>query len=257
MQAVILAGGTQSTLSDEREGIPKPMIELGGKPLLWHIMKRLSKYGLKEFVICGGYRIDKIKEYFKDFYIYQSDITVDLAQNTIEVHKNKTEDWKVTVVDTGLYSGTGQRISKIENYIEDEDFLVTYGDCLSDINYKELIDVHSKEKKKATITLAKPSGRNQLIPIDSDGEIHYTNQNKTDNDGAWINGDCFIFNRSIFGYLRGNYDLERQLMQELSKEQELSVYRHYGYWTAVETKRELQGAENLWNAGIAPWKVFD
>lgn len=257
MQAVILAGGTQSTLSDEREGIPKPMIELGGKPLLWHIMKRLSKYGLSEFVICGGYRVDKIKEYFKDFYIYQSDITVNLALNTIEVHKNKTEDWKVTVVDTGLYAGTGQRIRMIENYIKGEDFLVTYGDCLSDIDYHELIDIHMEERKKATITLAKPSGRNQLIPIDGDGKIHYTNQNRIDNDGAWINGDCFIFNKSIFGYLRENYDLERKLLQELSKEQELSIYRHYGYWTAVETKRELRGAENLWNAGIAPWKVYD
>lgn len=141
MKAVILAGGMQSTLHSRWEGIPKPMVEIGGKPLLWHIMKHFSKYGWNEFIICGGYRIDLMKEYFMDFYIYQSDITVNLQNNTVEVHKKKTEDWKVTVVDTGLYSSTGQRVSMIQKYIEDEELVIVYGDCLSDINMEEMYQV--------------------------------------------------------------------------------------------------------------------
>ena len=253
MQVVILAGGAQSTLNDEREGIPKPMVDLGGKPLLWHIMKQFSKQGFKEFIVCGGYHVDMIKEYFQDFYIYESDITVDLANNTIEVHKNKTEDWKVTVVDTGLFSSTGQRVSMIEKYIKEDMFLVTYGDCLSNIDFRELIETHCRSNKEATMTMVKPTGRSQLLPIDENGVFRYTEQNTTPNDTAWINADCFAFNKKIFSFLQGNYDLERQLLRVLSEKNELAVYRHYGYWTAIETKRDFVAAENLWNAGMAPW----
>lgn len=253
MKIVILAGGMQSTLNDEREGIPKPMIDIGGKPLLWHIMKQFSQYGFSEFVICGGYHVDKIKEYFQDFYIYESDITVDLATNTIEVHKNKTEDWKVTVVDTGLFASTGQRVSLIEKFIKEDAFIVTYGDCLSDINFDALLETHYKERKTATLAMAKPGGRNRLLPISEDGSIKYTDQAIPMNDTAWINADCFVFNKNVFSYLQGNYDLEKQLFMTLSERDELAVYKHHGYWTAIETKRDLVSAENLWNAGIAPW----
>lgn len=252
MKVVILAGGLQSTISNEREGLPKPMVELGEKPLLWHIMKHFSKYGLTEFIICGGYKVDTIKEYFKDFYIYESDITVDLKNNSIEVHKKRTEDWKVTVVDTGLFSATGQRVSMVEKYVEG-DFLVTYGDCLSDIDIQSLVDAHYREKKLATIALVKPSGREQLLPIDADGKLSFGDVTKKENDNAWINGDCFVFSKKIFNYLIGNYDLEKELFRKLTALQQVAMYKHYGFWTAIETKRDLVEAENLWNAGIAPW----
>ena len=253
LKIVILAGGTQSTLNDEHEGIPKPMIDLGGKPLLWHIMKQFSQHGFKHFIVCGGYHVDKIKEYFQDFYIYESDITVDLATNTIQVHKNKTEDWKVTVVDTGVFSLTGQRVSMIEKYIEEDAFIVTYGDCLSDIDLRELLEEHCRGNKEATMTMAKPRGRSRLLPIDVNGVLRYTGQEVVQNDTAWINADCFVFNKQIFRFLQGNYDLEKHLLKVLSEKDKLTVYRHNGYWTAIETRRDLVAAENLWNAGIAPW----
>ena len=253
MKVVILAGGMQSSINDEREGIPKPMIDIGGKPLLWHIMKYFSCFGLNEFIICGGYRVDMIKEYFMDYYIYASDITVDLQTNTIEVHKEKTEDWKVTVVDTGVFSSTGKRVSMIHKYIDEENFIVTYGDCLSDIDILEMIESHDMDGKIATIAMAKPTGRNQLLPIDDGGVLHYKQYGETINETAWVNADCFIFNKRVFDYLAGNYDLEKQLFIKLSEKQHLSTYQHRGYWTAIETKRELVAAENLWNAGIAPW----
>lgn len=254
MKVVILAGGMQSTLNDEREGIPKPMIDIGGKPLLWHLMKHFSKYGLNEFIVCGGYHVDKIKEYFQDFYIYESDITVDLATNTIQVHRKKTEDWKVTVVDTGLFSSTGQRVSMIRDFITEDSFMVTYGDCLSDMDLTALIEVHHKGGKVATMAMAKPSGRSQLLPIDEDGVMRYAGNGAVPpNDMAWINADCFVFDRRVFHYLQGNYTLEQQLLVALSEKGELGVYRHHGYWSAIETKRDLVKAENMWNAGIAPW----
>uniref|UniRef100_N2AGY2 Glucose-1-phosphate cytidylyltransferase n=1 Tax=Eubacterium plexicaudatum ASF492 TaxID=1235802 RepID=N2AGY2_9FIRM len=253
MKAVILAGGMQSTLHNEREGIPKPMVEIGGKPLLWHIMKHFSEYGVYEFVICGGYRVDLIKEYFMDFYIYQSDITVDLQSNAIEIHKKKTEDWKVTVVDTGVFSSTGRRVGMIQNYIQENDFLVTYGDCLSDINISELLDTHFQNGKTATVAVAKPAGRNSLLPIDREGNIRYGKEMKQENGAAWVNADCMVLRRDAFAYLQGNYDLEKQLFVKLSERKQLASYKHKGYRTAIETKRDLAVAENLWNAGIAPW----
>lgn len=252
MKVVILAGGMQSSINNEAEGIPKPMVDIGGKPLLWHIMKHFSEYDLNEFIICGGYRVDMIKEYFMDYYIYASDITVDLSKNTIEVHNKKTEDWKVTVVDTGLFSATGQRVSMIEKYI-DGDFIVTYGDCLSDINVSKLIEHHHREGKIATFTMVKPSGREELLPLDEEGKLRYGSEIHVHNDNAWTNGDCFVFSPRIFSFLTGNYDLEKQLFIRLSEKDQLAAYEHTGYWLAVETKRDLYDAENLWNARMAPW----
>lgn len=253
MKTVILAGGMQSTLHHEREGIPKPMVQIGGKPLLWHIMKHFSEYGLHEFVVCGGYRVDMIREYFMDFYSYQSDITVDLQSNTIQIHKKKTENWKVTVVDTGLFSSTGQRVGMIEKYIDGDYFIVTYGDCLSDIDMDAMIRTHMRNKKTATVAVAKPTGRNRLLSVDACGSIHYEKQQIQEGEAAWVNADCMVLHRDAFMYLQGNYDLEKQLFVKLSEKQQLASYKHQGYWTAIETKRDLFLAENLWNAGIAPW----
>lgn len=252
MKVVILAGGMQSSISNETEGIPKPMVDIGGKPLLWHIMKHFSQYGLTEFIVCGGYKVDTIKEYFMDFYIYESDITVDLQSNTVEIHKKKTEDWKVTVVDTGLFSATGQRVSMIEKYVEG-DFIVTYGDCLSDIDVSQLIAYHRREGKIATVAMVKPSGREELLPLDQEGKLRYDNVSIVANDHAWTNGDCFVFSPQVFSYLTGNYELEKALFVRLSEREQLAAYKHAGYWLAVETKRDLNDAENLWNAGLAPW----
>ena len=253
MKVIILAGGEQSTLNSEYEGIPKPMIEIGGKPLLWHIMTQFSQFGLTEFVICGGYRVNMIKEYFQNFYIYQSDITIDLANNIVQVHKNETENWVVTVVDTGLYSSTGKRVSMVEKFITDNVCIVTYGDSLSNINISKLLTTHYEQKKMATVVLTKPNGRNQLLPVNSNGVIKYSNQKQFVNDNEWINADCFVLDKKAFLFLRGNYSLEKHFLMEFSERNELATYRHYGYWTAIETKRDLVEAESLWNAGVAPW----
>lgn len=253
MKVVILAGGMQSTISSEKEGIPKPMVDVGGKPLLWHIMKHFSQYGLNEFIICGGYRVDMIKEYFMDYYIYASDITVDLQNNTIEINKKRTEDWKVTVVDTGLRAATGQRVRLIQKYIDGDEFIVTYGDCLSDINVSELIEEHKRSGKIATISMAKPTGRSQLLPIDEEGHIRYEQMDTLSSETAWVNADCFVFNKQIFDYLDGNNDLEMQLLVALSECQQVAAYKHRGFWNSIETKRDLVNVENLWNAGEAPW----
>lgn len=226
MKVVILVYGMQSSISSEREGIPKPMIDIGGKPLLWHIMKYFSSYGLNEFIICGGYRVDIIKEYFMDYYIYASDITVDLQNNRIEIHKKRTEDWKVTVVDTGLFSLTGQRIKLIEKYIDEGEFIVTYGDCLSNIDVPALMESYKKNSKTATVALAKPTGRNQLLPIGNEGQLCYENMEKVLNDTAWVNADCFIFHKKVFDYLAENYDLEKQLLPRLSELRQVGIYQH-------------------------------
>lgn len=253
MQAVILAGGQRSTISGEQEGIPKPMAEIGGKPLLWHIMKHFSAYGINEFVVCGGYKIETIKEYFMDFYIYESDITVDLQKNTVQIHKKRTEDWKVTVVDTGLNTFAGKRIKEIEKYIKGDSFIVTYGDCLSDIDVSEMIMCHAESGRIATVAMSRPRGRKELFAINADGSLIRGMRDSSLNVNAWVNANCYILNREVFSYLQGNYDIEKRLLQELSEAYELSVYRHEGYWTAIETVRDLVEAERLWNQNAAPW----
>ena len=252
MKVVILAGGTRSMISNEQQGIPKPMVEIGGKPLLWHIMKSYSAHGFNEFVICGGYKVDLIKEYFMDFYIYQSDITVDLQANTIQVHKNRTEDWKVTVVDTGLYSATGHRVAQIQNYITEKTFIVTNGDCLSDINITDMIAYHEIQGKKATMAVARPTGRNEALQIAEDGRI-VRDANNTRESQAWTNACLYVLEKKVFGSLNGNYSLESLLTDNLAEDGQLITYKHNGFWTPVETYRDRVNMENLWNAGVAPW----
>lgn len=261
MKVVILAGGQKSTISNTGEGIPKPMVEIGGKPLLWHIMKHFSQYGLREFIVCGGYRVDMIKEYFMDFYVYESDITVDLERNTVEIHKKRTEDWKVTVVDTGLKAVPGQRIRAIQSYLksegergEDEEaFLVTYGDCLSDIDAEKLLDTHEKGGRLVTLVMAKPQGRKQLLAIDENNLLDYEKLSPVVADAAWVNADCFVLDKKVLGYLQGDCDLEEQVFRALSKLGQVGTYRHKGYWTTLETRRDLVEAERLWNEGRATW----
>lgn len=252
MKVVILAGGQKSAISNEQEGIPKPMAEIGGKPLLWHIMKSFSAYGLNDFIICGGYKVNMIKEYFMDYYIYQSDITVDLQTNKIEIHKNRTEDWRVTVVDTGLYSSTGQRVARIQEYIEGDEFIVAHGDCLFDLDVEKMTAYHKERGRIATMAVARPTGRNEALDIDADGQIQKIRQNAALNE-AWVNTGLYVLNRKAFDALQGNYSLEDLLTDHLSEKGELITFKHNGFWTSVETYRDMVDMENLWNAGIAPW----
>lgn len=252
MKVVILAGGQKSTISNEREDIPKPMAEIGGKPILWHIMRFFSSYGFNEFIICGGYKVDLIKEYFMDYYIYQSDITVDLQTNTIQIHKNRTEDWKVTVVDTGVYTSTGQRVAKIQEYIEDDTFLLTYGDCLSNISLDKMLEFHRTQGKTVTMAVAKPTGRNEVVAMDGDGQV--SGKREAEKAGeAWTNACIYVMNKKVFGILNGNYGLEQLLEENLTEKKQLIVFKHEGFWTPVETYRDRVNMENLWNAGVAPW----
>lgn len=255
MKIVILAGGQQSTISDNQEGIPKPMAEIGEKPLLWHIMKQYASFGFYEFIICGGYKVNLIKDYFTDYYIYQSDITVDLAENTIMIHKKVTEDWKVTVVDTGRYATTGQRVSMIRKYIDDDEFIVTYGDCLSNIDITQMYNAYKSSKRIAMMAVARPAGRNKILPVDEAGKIKYGEQQDCIIN-AWANANTYIFKRKVFDYLQGNYNLEDELVPRLAEQEEIVSYKHTGFWRAVETYRDKSDMESLWNAGMAPWKVW-
>lgn len=254
MKVVILAGGLPSTIAEDKVGIPKPMVEIGENPILWHIMKKYAAHGFHEFIICGGYKIDMIKDYFKDFYIYQSDITVDLLTNTIQIHKNITEDWKVTIVDTGLYSSTGQRVGRIEPYIEESDFIVTYGDCLDDMSIENMVAKHKKSQKLATMAVAKPTGRNAMLALDEAG--NYLGKNREQDNNAWTNTGTYIFRKQVFNYLMGNYGLEDQLLAVLAEKQQVTTYKHDGFWSPVETQRDKEKMQNLWNAGMAPWKTW-
>lgn len=253
MKVVILAGGLKSTISNIGEDIPKPMVEIGGRPLLWHIMKHFSGYGLKEFIVCGGYRVDMIKEYFLDFYIYESDITVDLEKNTVEIHKKRTEDWKVTVVDTGLHATPGQRIRAVADYLSDEAFLVTYGDCLSDVDAGALMKAHREHGRLVTLVMAKPQGRKQLLTIGESDLLDYDYLSPAVAEAAWVNADCFVMDRKSLEYLRGDCNLEEQLFRALSRLEQVATYRHEGFWTTLETKRDLVEAERLWDEGRAVW----
>ena len=252
MKAVILAGGLPSTITEDREGIPKPMVEIGEKPILWHIMKNLSHQGIREFIICAGYKMDLIKNYFNDFYIYHSDITVDLKSNTITIHKNVTEDWKVTVVDTGLNSTTSERVARIKPYI-DEDFLVTYGDCLSDVNIHDIEKRHMEQGKVATMVVARPTGRNSTLNIDEDGILLEAHLQQLQ-DGAWVNTGTYLFKEDIFRYFNHESNIEAEPISSLIKEQQVVTYRHSDFWRPVETKRDKEDMIHLWNEEMAPWK---
>lgn len=252
MQVVILAGGAKSTITDEMEGIPKPMALIGERPILWHIMKYFSTYDCKEFIICGGYKVNQIKDYFQNFYIYQSDITVDLQTNQIEVHKNKTEDWKVTVVDTGVEATTSERIFKIHDYISEDAFIVVYGDCLSDISVENLINQHIENQKagmQATIVVTRPTGRNQIMSIDGQ-EQQYTQ--------AWVNACIMVFSKEIFSLgLNQKDELEHTVIEKLVSKNQIAYYRHEGFWTPVETNRDRVNLEQKWNSDNAPWKKWN
>lgn len=254
MKLVILAGGHQSTISNEKEGIPKPMVEIGGKPILWHIMKYFSTFGIREFIICGGYKIDMLKEYFMNYYIYQSDITVDLENNTIEIHKKRTENWEVSVVDTGIYASTAQRVSRVQSFIGNEDFMVTYGDCLSDVSLPDVWQLHRESGKICTLVAARPSGRNVILSVSEAGDL--IQEPLLSGADAWTSANIYVFSPKIFNYLQGSYELDYFVKGVLTDHKQVALYRHPGFWLPAETRRDLVAMENEWNAGMAPWKKW-
>lgn len=258
MKVVILAGGLGTRISEESHLRPKPMIEIGGKPILWHIMKEYSHYGFNEFIICAGYKQHIIKEYFANYYLHNSDITFDFtSKNSMTVHNNVAEPWKVTIVDTGLKTMTGGRIKRIQKYIGNEPFMLTYGDGVSDINLKELLKFHESHGKIATITTIKLSQRFGVLNIEDDGKVNMFRE-KADEDGERINVGYMVLNPQIFDYLENdNTVFENKPLENLTKDEQLMAYFHDGFWQCMDTKREKDLLEKMWSENQAPWKTWE
>ena len=258
MKVVILAGGLGTRLSEETELKPKPMVEIGGKPILWHIMKIYSYYGFNDFIICCGYKGYMIKEYFVNYFIHQADLTVNLVLNKMEVHHSKAEPWRVTMIDTGNNTMTGGRIKRVQEYIGNQTFLMTYGDGVSNINIHQLINHHQKAKKLATLTAVEPSGRFGALILKDDNSISSFTEKPT-GYGAWINGGFFVLEPRIFDYITdGDTTIwERGPLENLAKDNQLQAYKHSGFWRPMDTLRDRMELENMWNSGNCEWKIWE
>jgi glucose-1-phosphate cytidylyltransferase len=253
MKAVILAGGLGTRISEESYLKPKPMIEIGGKPLLWHVMKIYSHYGINEFIICCGYKGYVIKEYFANYFLHMSDVTFDISNNSTEIHQNNSEPWKITLVDTGEETMTGGRIKRVQKFVGAETFCMTYGDGLADININTLLSHHNKHKKLATITGVQPPAR--FGALDTDGSIVRGFQEKPKDGNSIINGGFFVLNEKVFKYIKDDETLwEKEPLEKLAADKELSVYSHDGFWQPMDTLREKNILEELWASNKAPWK---
>lgn len=259
MKVVILAGGLGTRLGEETVSKPKPMVEIGGYPILWHIMKIYSYYGFNDFVVLTGYKSHMIKDYFVHYYQRYSDITVDMTLNSVELHKMRTEPWKVTMLYTGQDTMTGGRIKKAQDYIGNEPFMLTYGDGVSDVNISDLVYAHKSSGKIMTMTAVQPSGRFGALNIDERGIITSFKE-KPDGDGAWINGGFFVCEPSVFDFIEDNNPdevFERKPLEKLAQIGELNSYKHTGFWRPMDTLRDKLDLEKLWSNGKAPWKVWD
>jgi glucose-1-phosphate cytidylyltransferase len=255
MKAVILAGGRGTRFAEETEVKPKPMIEIGGKPILWHIMKIYSVYGLNEFIICCGYRGYIIKEYFAHYFLHMSDVTFDIKNNRMEVKQKKAEPWRVTLVDTGDDTQTGGRLKRVEKYLDKEDFCFTYGDGVADINISALISFHKSQKTLATLTAIQPPGRFGALQFEVTKIKGF--QEKPPGDSAWINGGFFVLSPKIMDFIDGDDTIwEQGPMERLAMEGNLSSYFHRGFWQCMDTLRDKIRLESLWDSGQAPWKVW-
>ena len=256
MKVVVLAGGMGTRLSEETVIRPKPMVEIGGKPILWHIMKIYSSYGLNEFIICLGYKGYVIKEYFANYFLHTSDVTFDILHNKMEVHQKYAEPWKVTLVDTGDQTMTGGRVKRIEPYINGEPFLLTYGDGVADVNIPQLIAFHRAHGKYATVTATQPTGRFGALTFDKNSVVKNFME-KPVGDGGWINGGFFVMQPDVFRYIDGDSTtLEQEPMEKLAGEEQLLAFKHYGFWQAMDTLREKHQLEELWASRKAPWKLW-
>lgn len=257
MKVVILAGGFGTRISEESHLKPKPMIEVGEHPILWHVMKLYSAYGFNDFVICLGYKGYVIKEYFANYFLHNSDVTFDLGSNSLEIHDSTAESWKVTLVDTGLNTPTGGRIKRVRKYVGNETFMMTYGDGVSNVNIPRLLDFHREHGKHATITAVQPPGRFGALAFDGEADIVKTFQEKPEGDGAWINGGFFVLEPTVFDYIKRDDMLwEKQPLSNLSADGQLVAYRHDGFWKPMDTLRDKVELEERWNSGNAEWKIW-
>ncbi|SJZ57870.1 glucose-1-phosphate cytidylyltransferase [Anaerorhabdus furcosa] len=257
MKVVILAGGYGTRISEESHLKPKPMIEIGGKPILWHIMKYYSFFGHNEFVICAGYKQEVIKEWFSNYFLHTSDITFDFTQgNKLIVHNNVSENWKVTIVDTGLSTMTGGRIKRIKNYIDNEPFFLTYGDGVANVDLDSLIDEHKKSNKLLTLTTIQPGGRFGSLEIDENNVVK-SFQEKNPEDGGWINGGFMVINPKVFEYIEGDTTVfEKEPLEKLAQEENIYAYKHQGFWQCMDTVRDKEYLEQLIKDNEAPWEVW-
>jgi glucose-1-phosphate cytidylyltransferase len=256
MKAVILAGGLGTRLSEETHLRPKPMVEIGNRPMIWHIMKTYSYHGINDFIVCCGYKGYVIKEYFSNYYLHMSDVTIDLINNDLTVHHERAEPWKITLVDTGETTMTGGRLKRVENYLKGEhSFCFTYGDGIGDINISESIKFHTKHRKLATITATLPPGRFGALETDGDQVINF--KEKPRGDGALINAGFFVLNSQVLNYIENDLTVwEGEPLQKLAEDSELMLFRHDGFWHPVDTLRDKQVLEKMWEENIAPWKIW-
>ena len=257
MKVVILAGGLGTRLSEETGLRPKPMVGIGGHPILWHIMKIYAHYGFKEFVVLCGYKSEVIKDYFVNYYMNNSDVTVDLATNNVEIHQNISEPWKVTMFYTGKYTQTGGRIRKIKDFIGNEPFLLTYGDGVADVDISAVVESHKKSKKLATLTSIQPNGRFGSLEIENDGKV-LSFQEKPKGEGGWINGGFFVLQPEIFDYISDREDAiwEQEPLKKLASEGQLNAYMHHGFWHCMDTLKDKDELNTMWAENKAPWKVW-
>lgn len=257
MKVVLLAGGYGTRISEESHLKPKPMIEIGDKPILWHIMKEYSYYGFNEFIICCGYKQHVIKEWFADYYLYNCDVTFDFAnENSMEVHSSVTEPWKVTLVDTGLNTMTGGRVKRIQKYVGDEPFMLTYGDGVSDVNIRKVLEFHRVHGRLLTLTAVNVGQRFGVLDINNKNEI-CTFREKSVNDGSRINAGYMVCQPEVFGYIKGDETVfEKEPLMKLAEQGQLMAYKHDGYWQCMDTKREKEKLDELWDSGRAPWKIW-
>jgi glucose-1-phosphate cytidylyltransferase len=258
MKVVILAGGLGTRLMEETEARPKPMVEIGGKPILWHIMKIYEYYGFNDFIICLGYKATLIKEYFYNYYLHNSDVTIDLKNNNMEIHYSNTESFKVTLIDTGLNTNTAGRIKRIRGHLNNETFMLTYGDGVANIDINELVKFHKEQNKMVTLTSIQVPGRFGNIIINTNGQVDHF-QEKPEGDGMWINGGFFVMDPEIFDYLDGDMDSiqwEKGPLLEIAKDKQLSAYKHHGFWKCMDALRDRIELEAMWSSGKAEWKIW-
>ena len=255
MKCVILAGGLGTRISEESGLRPKPMIEIGGKPIIWHIMKIYSSQGIDEFIICLGYKGYMLKEYFANYFLHMSDVTFDMRDNSMQVHQKSAEPWKVTLVETGEATQTGGRLKRVAHYLDDKDFCFTYGDGVADVNLRELIAFHRKQKVKATLTAVQPPGRFGALVLDG---AHVTSfQEKPKGDGGWINGGFFVCSPDVVAQIEGDNTVwEREPLERLARSRELAAWFHRGFWQPMDTLRDKTHLEELWAGGNPPWKSW-
>ena len=257
MKVVILAGGFGTRISEESGIRPKPMVEIGGQPILWHILKIYSYYGLNDFVICLGYKGGAIKDYFATYLLHSSNVTFDLAKNRIDVHQNGAEPWRVTLIDTGENSMTGGRLKRIQKYLDNETFCMTYGDGVSNVDVSKLIQFHRAQGVHATLTAALPPGRFGAFALSANSTKIATFQEKPEGDGAWVNSGFFVLEPQVFDYIAGDSTVfEREPLERLANEGQLVAYKHHGFWQPMDSLRDKNVLESLWQSGNPPWRVW-